>query len=80
MSNCERDCLPTSDTPETGVVIQNTKVCYVDQVKGSGMNTEQTIPQDDTAGMEEDGLLSAEIRSLRALIRRVEKRLRRKTN
>jgi len=44
------------------------------------MNTEQTIPQDDTAGMEEDGLLSAEIRSLRALIRRVEKRLRRKTN
>lgn len=37
------------------------------------MDIEQTIPQDDTADMEDDGLLSAEIRSLRALIRRVEK-------
>lgn len=37
------------------------------------METEGKILQDDTAGLEEDGLLSAEIRSLRALIRRVEK-------
>jgi hypothetical protein len=37
------------------------------------METEQIIPQDDEAVSDDDGLLSAEIRSLRALIRRVEK-------